>query len=1070
MTSSAIAPESVAPQHMPTVQVVLAVYQPDPDHLAEQLRSIAQQNGVQVVLIAVIADTTSEPLLRQTAYEAGLEPIVVICDSPLDAVRAFEAGLVETTLINAATDAPAPLVALSDQDDIWHPDRLARGIAVLARYPQTRMVHSDATLVAEDGTTVVQKSVFAFERRHRNPGLRGLLYRNNITGMTVLMRPEVVGLALPFPRQSGVHFYHDLWLGLIAAATGGVRLIKSPLVRYRQHASNAIGAVDRQAGWLRRGQTGRRKIDAMWLRREAASYGLARYLAQTLHQRLNAAQTAGTLDPAQVRLRPLRAYLKPLGGAATHLLDAGGLALRAKLGLARIAAGFGIVNLGRSVWILRMALGQGLRGTRHAFDMRLYSLSPGVSPQMLDQDHDATDPVEMKLEALTEQRTQPRWHITLDAEAPAFTILVPTLNPTEIFAGIATALDIGLGLAARGYHVRFIATDLPVSSPAVSRGFLIQRLSVQDRATGAAERIMLQCGVTSETLPGHRADIYMATAWWSAHVAQHLIETYQLDQPRFFYLIQDFEPNFYAWGSEFADAMASYGLNFEPIFNTTLLRDYFAAQGFGFAQPDTLAFRPSIDIDHYTKTPRPETRPARRRLALYGRPEVARNMYPVALQALANFIEAEALDPDQIELVSIGMAHQPVKMPRGVTLESLGKLPWNEYPTYLGDVDVGLSLMYSPHPSHPPLEMAASGVRVVTNVFGPKDLSSLSSAITAVAPTIPDITAALSQAWHADPVPDADRQIDMTPLGQTLHGMLGGLHTKLKPILPRPPRAAAQRIILHIGSPKCGSTFLQNALLQNRKTLQQAGINYPHDGGSHPGNAADLADLTEAELDGWFAQGAHTVILSHEDLYSVARRGNALAELVKDRDIDVQLVAFMRPFSEFIYGDYSQFMKQYFDTFLAERNPYGGRDFYTFAKRRVDTMKPVAYLRKWQEHFPELPLVLASHKDIIPVISQLLPASVIAKMNWTVPRNQTNQSLRTEDCDAIAAAMRNDAMTNSEITQMYRAAFKTAGEPDNGRSKKRTDWIERQFAQHNEKLRATFSFDNTAKQSDSSQD
>jgi hypothetical protein len=47
------------------------------------------------------------------------------------------------------------------------------------------MVHSDTRLVAEDGETVLQKSVFAFERRHRNPGLRGLLYRNNITGMTV---------------------------------------------------------------------------------------------------------------------------------------------------------------------------------------------------------------------------------------------------------------------------------------------------------------------------------------------------------------------------------------------------------------------------------------------------------------------------------------------------------------------------------------------------------------------------------------------------------------------------------------------------------------------------------------------------------------------------------------------------------------------------------------------------------------------------------------------------------------------------------------------------------------------
>lgn len=768
------------------VQVVLAVYRPDPAHLVAQLRSIAAQQGAAVTLVAVIADTTSEDVLHAAADAAGLEPVVVRCDTPLDAVRAFEAGLVETTLIPRADGTPAPLVALSDQDDIWHPDRLARGIAALEARPKVQMVHSDTQLVAEDGETVLQKSVFAFERRHRNPGLRGLLYRNTITGMTVLMRPDVVRLSLPFPRQSGVHFYHDLWLGLIASATGGVYLIDAALVDYRQHGSNVMGAVDRSAGWLRGTRANPRRINAMWLRREAASYGLARYLAQALDQRLRDAIGAGTLGgaPARTRTRPLRAYLRQLGGAARHFGDAAGLALRGKLDLARIATGFAIVNLGRSVWTVRMALSRGLREALYAFDMRLYSLSPGVVPRALERRQSEVEEDDVTLEDIIENRKIPRWSVALEADAPAFTVLVPTLNPTEIFAGILTALDIGLGLAARGYRVRFVATDLPVSSAAVSRGFLVQRLSAHDMASGTPDRIALHCGVSSATLPGHKADIYLATAWWSAHIARRLIDAHALEQHDFFYLIQDFEPNFYAWGSEFADAMASYDLGFTPVFNTTLLRDYFADQGFDFATPDRLAFRPSISIDRYARGVRPPT-PARRRLALYGRPEVARNMYPIALEALADFIRAEALDPAQIELVSIGMAHKTVAMPRGVMLESLGKLPWDEYPAYLCGIDVGLSLMYSPHPSHPPIEMAASGVRVVTNTFGPKDLSILSPAIAAVPPTAPDITAALSRAWHAGAVPDAHRQINMDPLGQTLDGMLDQLAGTLAALLPK---------------------------------------------------------------------------------------------------------------------------------------------------------------------------------------------------------------------------------------------------------------------------------------------
>jgi len=410
-------------------------------------------------------------------------------------------------------------------------------------------------------------------------------------------------------------------------------------------------------------------------------------------------------------------------------------------------------------------------------------------------------------------------------------------------------------------------------------------------------------------------------------------------------------------------------------------------------------------------------------------------------------------------------------MPRGVMLESLGKLPWDEYPAYLCGIDVGLSLMYSPHPSHPPIEMAASGVRVVTNTFGPKDLSVLSPALDSVAPNTPDITAALSRAWHAGPVPDADRQVDMTPLGQTLEEMLVRLSETMDSLLPKTVEKQKDRhIILHIGSPKCGSTFLQNALLQNRDMLARAGINYPHKGHGHPGNAADLANLDDATLEHWFAGNTHTVILSHEDLYALAKRGDALSALAETHGITVQLVAFMRPFSEFIYGDYSQFMKQDFKKFLAERAPYGGRNFYEFAQRRVDTMKPVMYLNNWQKRFTSRPLILAGHRNVISVFSDLLPSHVSDMMNWDVPQNNTNQSLRMQDCDAIVEAIKNPGIAGSEIKKIYRDAFKNTGLPDAGRTPERTKWIEDHFAEHNKALLEVFSFDNRPKDAASTPD
>lgn len=766
------------------ILIALAVFRPNPAQLKAQLQSLAAQTGCTVRVIAVIADCASGPLVEQLAAQLGLDLVRVDSDQELDSVRAFEAGIAEALLqIEAMPDTngtPEPLIALCDQDDIWHPEKLMQGRRVLER-ANAQMVHSDARLVATDGTTVLHNSMFAFERRHKNPGLRGLLYRNNITGMTLLMRPQVARVALPFPPQSGVHFYHDLWLGLIASATGGVTLIDTPLVDYRQHDSNVMGAVDRTSRMTRK----LRMPDAMWLRREAAGYGLARYLARSLRARLSDANVDGRLPGTVPALKPLTPYLKKLGGTGWHLFDTHKLAVTGHIGLARIALGFGIINLGRTIWSLRVALGEGWHDARVRFDTRLYSLSPGVSPTPALLDNTISEKPKSHT-ALADTRKMPRWTPTFTEAGPALTILVPTLNPSEIFAGIATAFDIGLGLAARGFQVRFIATDLPVSSPAASRNFVLRRLSQAAAAQGAAARVSLHCGVKTPTLPAHRGDVYLATAWWSAHVAQTLIETHQLEQRKFLYLIQDFEPNFYPWGSEFADAMASYSFDFVPVFNTTLLRDYFATQGFDFATPDALAFHPSIDIDHYAKGLRPPPAQGQpRRLALYGRPEVARNMYEMAIEALVGFITAEGLAEGDIEIISIGLVHAPVDLPAGLKLVSLGKLPWEDYPDYLRSVDIGLSLMYSPHPSHPPIEMAASGVRVVTNHFGPKNLSTLSPAITSVPAYVPALVTALRTAWNAAPVSQADRKIDLEQLGLDQSSMLDHLAKTLEVSLHR---------------------------------------------------------------------------------------------------------------------------------------------------------------------------------------------------------------------------------------------------------------------------------------------
>src|SRR4029079_19452217 len=107
------------------------------------------------------------------------------------------------------------------------------------------------------------------------------------------------------------------------------------------------------------------------------------------------------------------------------------------------------------------------------------------------------------------------------------------------------------------------------------------------------------------------------------------------------------------------------------------------------------------------------------------------------------------------EVISVGRPHPPVELGRGLRMRALGKLDIEAYASLLTESAVGLSLMVSPHPSYPPLDMAHLGMRVVTNRFGPKDLATwhenIRSTEALTAGGIADALAAQVAAFEADP-------------------------------------------------------------------------------------------------------------------------------------------------------------------------------------------------------------------------------------------------------------------------------------------------------------------------------
>jgi glycosyltransferase involved in cell wall biosynthesis len=156
-------------------------------------------------------------------------------------------GFVEN-FSSALRQATGDVVFLCDQDDVWCPDKLAVMTARFAQDPDLLLLHSDARLVDAQGRSL-NCSMFealqmtAKEKRaiHDGHAFEVVMRRSFVTGATAAVRREVIALALPIAQD----WIHDEWITAVVSAVGKMDFVDAPLIDYRQHGGNQIGARKR---------------------------------------------------------------------------------------------------------------------------------------------------------------------------------------------------------------------------------------------------------------------------------------------------------------------------------------------------------------------------------------------------------------------------------------------------------------------------------------------------------------------------------------------------------------------------------------------------------------------------------------------------------------------------------------------------------------------------------------------------------------------------------------------------------------------------------------------------------
>ena len=296
-------------------------------------------------------------------------------------------------------------------------------------------------------------------------------------------------------------------------------------------------------------------------------------------------------------------------------------------------------------------------------------------------------------------------------------LLLPSLDGKSFYGGTATALVVAGRLAQlENKPLKIVQTLKTGKVENLSSFFKREGLNIAEediKIITVADRAYNIYGYLSM----NPDDTFIASAWWDAYLLGQLPL-----MKKFIYLIQDFEPIFYNNSDQYVLAESTYKQdNYIPLCNTELMYDFMKSRNYAaFDSQYASWFEPAVSRLKTGLVSKKKTN-AKKRLFLYGRPDVHRNLFFTALNSIDYAFKADFLNPNEWDLYMAGQDHVPdIQLTSGVKIQNLGKMTMDEYTKFSKTIDLAISPMMAPHPNYPTLEFASIGTAVVTTRYANK--------------------------------------------------------------------------------------------------------------------------------------------------------------------------------------------------------------------------------------------------------------------------------------------------------------------------------------------------------------
>jgi len=211
----------------PLVSIALCTYNGE-RFLEEQLQSLLRQSYTNIEIIVVDDCSTDGTMVILERYARRYTNLKVYRNNRnLGFTKNFEKALLLCS---------GELIAISDQDDVWHCDKIMSQVESIG---ENLLIYHNSEFITESGNKLNRKMSDKFNfYRGSNP--EPFLLFNCVSGHSILLKKDLLCHALPFPEG----LWYDQWLAYTAATKGSIDFMDVCLVNYRIHSESSLDILN----------------------------------------------------------------------------------------------------------------------------------------------------------------------------------------------------------------------------------------------------------------------------------------------------------------------------------------------------------------------------------------------------------------------------------------------------------------------------------------------------------------------------------------------------------------------------------------------------------------------------------------------------------------------------------------------------------------------------------------------------------------------------------------------------------------------------------------------------------